>query len=433
MSILPLFSSLSAFDEYLWSYFAIPMILFFGIFLSFKFRFIQIRKFPVVVRTFYELAKSKDQGIGAHPIKVFFASIGGCIGIGNIVAVCTAVQIGGPGAVFWMWVAGLIGMIIKYSEIYLGIVHRIPNAQGGYDGGPMYYLKKVIKSPIIPVLFAVLLAIYGTEVYMFNVMTHSIVENWHLNHYLVIAGLLLFIVYTSSGGIARVGKVSSLLIPFFLIIYCGMGGWILLANFAKLPGLILLIFKSAFTGYAPIGGFAGSGILLTMSQGIARGCYSGDIGVGYASIVHAEARNQDPKRQAQLSILGIFLDTFVVCTFTTLLILVTGVWHQDVPASMMVQKALEHSFCYMNFFMPLFLFLLGYSSLIAFFFVGLKCANYLHPKGKYVYYAYAMGSFVLFSFVPQTHALTLMSIIGAALLCINLFGIYRWRKEIEVF
>ncbi len=432
MTFIHLFKYLDSIDGYLWSYLAIPMIIIIGLFLTFRFRCFQVVKFPTVLKTFYDSARSKREGKGVHPLNAFFASIGGCIGIGNIVAVCTAIQIGGPGAIFWMWVAGLIGMIIKYSEIYLGVRYRVQNDRGGYDGGPMFYLKKVVKGPFLPILFAILLAIYGTEVYMFNVVTHSITENWHINRYLVILAILVPLVYTSSGGIMRVGKVSIVIIPVFLILFCGMSLWILASHLTELPGLLLLIIKSAFTGHASLGGFAGAGILLAMSQGVARGCYSGDIGVGYAGIVHAESRQQEPKKQAQLSILGIFLDTFVVCTFTTLLILLTGVWNQGMPASMMVQRALEQFFPYMNFFMPLFLFILGYSSLIAFFVVGLKCAKFLHPKkGERVYYLYAIASFVVFTFVDQSYALTLMSIVGGILLCINLFAIHRLRREIE--
>lgn len=425
---------LEGLDDLLWSYLAIPMIIGIGIFLSFQFRFMQIFRFRSVMKTFFDSARHKDSGHGAHPLKVFFASIGGCIGIGNIVAVCTAIQIGGPGAIFWMWVAALIGMIVKYAEIYLGIVYRTPNNRGGYDGGPMYYLKKVFNSNFLPIVFAFLLAIYGTEVYMFDVMAHSITQNWHLNHYLVIALILGLIIYTSQGGINRIGQVSSIIIPLFLVVFCSMSAWILFKHLYELPAMFGIIMKSAFTGHASIGGFAGSGIMLAMSQGVARGCYSGDIGVGYASIVQAESQHSDPAKQAQLSILGIFIDTFVVCTCATLLILVTGVWHQDISASMMVQKALEQYFPYMHIFMPIFLFILGYSSLIAFFYVGLKCARYIHPTiGTKVYYAYAIIAFIVFSFLDQSLAMTMMSIVGAILLSINLLAIHKLRKEIKSF
>lgn len=429
------FSYLSSFEEMLWSYLCIPLMIALGIYFSIRFRFSQLLKFNSIIKLFIQTLKEpwgKDQGI--HPISAFFASIGGCIGIGNIVAVCTAIQIGGPGAIFWMWVAAFFGMVIKYSEVYLGYIHRQPDGKGGYNGGPMYFLPKVFKSPVIPIIVSVLLCIYGTEIYMFKIVTYSIVENWGFNQYLVIALLLGMVIYVASGGVDRVGKISGVIIPLFLLVFVGMSFWVLLKNISAWPSMFATIFSSAFTGHAAVGGFAGSGILLSMSQGVARGCYTGDIGIGYASVVQAEARCQDPKKQAKLAILGIFLDTFIICTMSTLLVMVTGVWQEGTSASLMVQKALSMYFPYMNLYMPIFLFILGYSSLIAFFCVGLKCARFIHNKrGAMVYYIYSVVSFILFSFIDQSYALMVMSITGACLLLINVSGMYLMRQEIEAF
>jgi len=429
------FSYLTIFDEFLWSAVAIPLIVLLGVLLSIRFQFVQIFRFKEIVRSFIRFSgkSGKEETRGVEPLKVFFASIGGCIGIGNIVAVCTAVQIGGPGAIFWMWVAALLGMVVKYSEVYLGIKYRVENESGGYNGGPMYYLQKVVKSTWVPILFAVLLGIYGTEIYMFSVITHSVSENWNLNPYFIIISLLVLILYASKGGIARVGKISGVILPVFLLLFGGMSLWILLVNFSNVPNAFLTIFRSAFTGHAPMGAFVGSGIVLAMSQGIARGCYTGDIGIGYAGVVSAETQLREPEKQAQLSILGIFFDTFIVCTLTTLIILVTGVWNQEIPASLVLQRAFETYFPLMNLFMPLFIFFLGFSTLIAFFAVGLKCASFIHPKrGEMIYYIYASLAFIAFSFIGQETALLVMSLSGAMLLIINLFGIYRLRKEIRV-
>lgn len=425
---------LNQLDDLLWSYLAIPLIIAIGLYLTFKARFSQVIKFQRVVKDFVCASKMENTNQGIHPIKAFFASIGGCVGIANVVAVCTAVKIGGPGAIFWMWIAALLGMIVKYSEVYLGISYRRPNSLGGYDGGPMYYLQKITKSRFLPVLFAVLLCVYGTEVYMFDVMVHSLSENFQINHLVISVLLLSLIIYVSSGGIERVGKVSSIIIPLFLVIFSIMTFYILAQHIKELPGFFKLIINSAFKGHAALGGFTGSGIMLAISQGVARSCYSGDIGVGYAAIVHSESRIKQPEKQAQMTILGVFLDTFIVCTFSCFLILVTGVWHQDIPASMMVQTALSMYFPYMRYFMPIFIFILGFSSLIAFFFVGLKCSKFIFPKfGKRIYYMYSTLMFAIFSFLDQSSALSIMSITGAFLLSINLFAIHKLRKEIRFF
>lgn len=435
MSSVSIFDALSHVDDVLWSFVAVPLVLALGIFFTIKARGLQLTRFFSVCHYFAKTCTERHQSErGINPLQAFFTSIGGCIGIGNLVAVCTAVQIGGPGAVFWMWVAAFLGMLVKYAEVYLGVLHRVPNDSGGYDGGPMFYLKKICKTPWVPRIFAILLAMYGAEVYMFKVVTDSIVINWSWEQNWVILVLLALIILAASGGIQRVGKICSAIIPTFLGIFMLMSGYVIIANITLLPDVFQMILSSAFNGHAAIGGFAGSGCLLAMSQGIARGCYTGDIGVGYAAVVHAESRESKPSAQAGLAILGIVIDTFVVCTLTTLLVLVTGVWSETIPASHLVQTALAQYFPGMQYFMPVFIFLLGYSTIIAFFCVGVKSMKFVFPKqGQKLFYLYAIPSFIIFSYVDQSEALLIMSIVGALLLCINIIGIYRLRREIDFF
>ena len=267
---------------------------------------------------------------------------------------------------------------------------------------------------------------------MFNVVTHSLVSNWSLPKLPVVLVLLVLIVSASKGGIDRVGQICSFVIPAFLFLYVSMC-IITLFNFRDniLPS-IALIFKSAFKPEAAlVGGVAGS-VLTTMYQGIARGCYSGDIGIGYAAVVNAESSISDPRKQAQLAILGVFLDTFIVCSSTALIVITSGVWQEAIPASKMVQVALDRQFGMMIFFMPVFIFLLGYTTMIAFFVVGVKCARFVNKKlGEKFYYLYACCSFLLFSYVEQQQALTIMSLVGAMLLLLNTYGIWKLRKDID--
>lgn len=427
-----IFDVLDVLDGHLWE-FAAFFIFSFGLFLGIKSRFFQLRKFPKILFSFLSFVKPDEKNArGVHPLKVFFTSIGGAIGIGNVVAVCTAVQIGGPGAVFWVWVAGFLGMLLKYAEVYLGIVYRRQNEDGSYDGGPMFFLQKAYKSSWVPLLVCLLLCVYGTEIFMFGVMTDSICLNWGWNRLLVIAGLLFLILAAGSGGVRRVGTICSAIVPFFVALYASMSLWVIVQNISSVPFMCSQIFSSAFTGHAAVGGFAGSTLMMTISQGIARGCYSGDIGVGYSSIIHSETSLKDPAKQAGLAIFGIFLDTFIVCTLSLSVILLTGVWKESMDASLLVQVALEQFFPHMEFFMPLFLFLLGYSTMIAFFCVGVKCAKFLSPeRGERFYYLYAVLALLFFSFFENRHALTVMSLSGGLLLLINVYGIFRLRKEVQ--
>jgi len=208
--------------------------------------------------------------------------------------------------------------------------------------------------------------------------------------------------------------------------------WVLWQNGEKIPLFLVTILKSAFTGHAAIGGFIGSTALLTIAKGISSACYSGDVAIGYASIINSQVRSNNLKKQAGLAIFGIFLDTFIVCTCTILLILATDVWQEPIDGSILVQTALDRYFPYMHIFMPLFLFSLGYTTILAYMFAGLKCARFIMPRyGAYFYYTYAVAAFFFFAFFESKYALTVMNIAGGLLMLVNLPALFRLRKEID--
>ena len=212
------FNQLSHIDHFFWSYVAFVLIMILGGYLTLKMRFFQIRAFPTILKTFIQFLKQRSgTEKGIHPLKTFFASVGGMIGIGNVVGIVTAVQIGGPGALFWVWVAAIIGALIKYSEIILGFKYRVPNERGGYDGGPVYFLRAAFKSRIIPIIVAILLCIYGVEIYQFSVVTSSISSNWHVNHTTALCVFLGLVIYAGVGGVKRIGKICSYTMPLFLL------------------------------------------------------------------------------------------------------------------------------------------------------------------------------------------------------------------------
>lgn len=429
------FYILGFFDDYAWNYIGVPAILLLGLFLSVKARWFQITHFGKITKLFFSFLNTSHipDRRGIHPLKAFFASLGGCIGISNIVVVCTAVQIGGPGAVFWMWIAGLIGMIVKYAEIYLGIKYRIKNKDDSYDGGPMYFLQKATSNPWIPRAVCVLLCIYGTDMYLFRVVTHTMVSMWGFNHILVVFGLLAAVIYATRKGIEGVGTIASITIPIFLITFSSVSALIFIKNAAYLPGIFKLIFTSAFTGHAAVAGFGGSTVLLTISQGMKRACYSGDIGIGYAAVINSETDEADPVKQAALGIFGIFIDTFVICTMSVLLILITGLWNQGLHEGKIIALAIQDYVAFVTILWPAFIFLLGYSNIISIFAVGEKAASFLFPKyGKRLYLGYAIPVFLLFSFVgSERQLLTIMSLTGVLLLIINLWGILKLYKNIS--
>jgi len=428
-----LFSYLELFENFLWSYLGFPAIVGIGLYLTFRSGAVQIRKFPHVVRTFFSFLFSKEnRSAGVHPLKVFFACIGGCVGIGNIVGVTTAVQLGGPGAVFWIWVTAAIGAIVKYAEVYLGMRHRVASEKGGYQGGPMYVLAKAFSGKWAVKLFCVLMCIYGVEIYQFSVMTSSVSENFGISKPVIAFAFLALVLFAEAGGVRRVGAISSIIIPVFIVGYLGVGLYVLAANIVAIPQVLADIFRYAFTPHAACGAFIGSSLMFSISQGIRRACYSCDIGVGYASIMHSESAEKNAAKQAQLTIFEVFLDTFVICTMSLVIVLTTGTWTSPIDSIYLVQHALSQYFPYMELFIPLLLFMLGYSTIITYFCAGMKTALFLFPKhGRKLYYAYAVCVLPLFSFIDTSQANTVMSLVLVTLLTLNLTAIFRLRHDLK--
>ena len=425
------FSLFENLENILWGYIVFPLLLIMGVYLTFKSRILQIRCFPRIFNTFINTLIVKHRGSGVHPLKAFFTCIGGCMGVGNVVAVCTAVQIGGPGALLWIWVTAFIGTLLKYSEVYLGMRYRVPDGKGGYRGGPMYFLQKAFKTKWIPKVACFLLCLYGAEIYQFSVVTENVATNLGINKYIIAFALVGIMISISRKGVNNVGRIASIFIPICIISYLAMGAWIVVQNISLILPLLHTVIVSAFTGHAAVGGFAGSTVLIAASQGMRRSCYSGDLGVGYASVIHSGTRELSPEKQASLTIIEIFLDSCVICTTSVFLILITGVWNAPIEASMLVQTALAQYFPGMHIYMPLFLLILGFTTIISYFCAGIKCAEFLSPKiGRKAYYVYTSFVCILFVWLESEQALTVMSITAAVLLLINISGLYRLRDEI---
>ena len=434
-------SSIEYLDDFFWSYIGVPALIFLGVYLSFKSKWFQLTRFKRIFEIFFCFFKNPESCSGEQrgipPLAAFFASLGGMVGVGNLVGVCSAVQIGGPGAVFWMWVTGFLSMILKYAEIYLGVKYRVKNKDKSYDGGPMVFIKTIGSSfvwqKLLPVCFCILLCMYGVEIYMFKVITNTISSGWSIPLYLVQISFLALVFFVGEGGIARVGKISSYLVPFFIIIYILVGSYVFVQNWHNLLPTLSLIFNSAFTGHAAIGAFAGSTIIGTISHGAKRACYTGDIGIGYAAIIHSESEEAVPEKQASLGITGIFFDTFIVCTFSVLLILITGAWQDGVSESQVVAHALSPYFPMIYKIWPLFIFMVGYASLSAFFATGRKVAIYLSNKNGAAYFnLYALAAFIFFSYVAtERQCLAVMSVVGMGLLLINLIAMFKLRNKIK--
>lgn len=430
-----LFTILGNIESFYWTYVGFALVIAFGIYFTIKSKCYQLQVLVHPLRTIKAVHRSSKGQAGISPFRVYFASVGGMVGLGNIVVIITAIMVGGPGALFWLWIASLCGMLIKYAEIYLGMKFRIPDGRQGHHGGPMVYLGKAFKnrhvSRLVPAIFCAFLAIYGIEIVQFVVMTDVITDTFNLPRFLVLGGLLFLTLYGGFGGVRRLANIATALMPPFIILYILACLSVIIFYCAELPSVLLTVFKSAFTGHGAVGGFVGSTMGAALQMGTARAVYSGDLGIGYDSIIQSESKAKDPATQACLSIFGVATDT-LICTLSILVVLVTGLWKENIEACHGVALALGHIFPHTHTFMALLIFIAGYTTLIAYITVGEKAMTWLFPQwGRRLYFLFATTAFITFALLDQCHAVTVMSLSGGLLMLTNLVGIWKLRDKVD--
>ena len=425
-------------DSILWDYICLFLIVSIGLYLTIKNKFFQIFILCKPKKYIGELLNSAEKGKkGVHPIKLYFSSIGGMVGLGNLVAVTSVITLGGPGGVVWMWLASFIGMIVKYSEIYLGIKYRV-KTKNGYDGGPMYFLQAAFKGSkfkldkILPYTICFLLCIYGAEVSNFLIITDTFVDNFGMEKTQTIAVLLILVLISAVGGVQRLSSICSVMMPPFMISYLLLGLWIILTNANMVPSIMREIFSDAFTLKASATGIIGSNILLAMHYGIARAVYSGDIGIGYDSIVQSETQTIHPEKQARVAIFALFADT-IICTITIMILFISGVVNiEGIKSSAYIIHAISQYLPRSDLYIAFLFFVAGFTTIIGYLVVGQKCAQFLSKKfGKIIYIIYATLAFIIFSFQNQADVMLVMSVSGGILMAINLAGVFILRKEVK--
>ncbi len=422
-------------NDFYWSYIGWALIAGSGLYLTIVSKGLQFRalfNFKQNIKNIYTEAENKDNN-GIHPFKLYFASVGGMVGLGNIVVICTAIMIGGPGSIFWTILASLSGMLLKYSEIYLGVKYRIQNPDGSFTGGPMYFLQKAFKPKIFAYIFAFLLCLYGVEISSFLIIVDRIEHSFEFNRYTIIFCFLIIVIYSSIGGVRRLANICSIIMPIFMIGYIIFSVYVIICNAEMLPAFFKTVLVSAFVGHAPIGGFVGSTMILSAYLGISKSIYSGDIGIGYDSIMQSETTITKPEVQAILSIYAIFTDA-IICILTNVMVGVTGAWYtlNDYEPSDIVAQLLSNYIPYSDFFMTLLLFFAGYTTIIAYLAAGTKCAQFISPKyGKILYLMYAIFAFIFFCNFSQTNLIIIMGLLSGLLVLLNVCGILKLRKDIN--
>jgi AGCS family alanine or glycine:cation symporter len=293
------------------------------------------------------LGKLTHRGAGAGSVSPFQAvatALASTVGVGNIAGVATAVFLGGPGALFWLWVSGLFGMATKYAEIVIALHYREPDAAGVMRGGAMYTLKKGLRLPWLGGVFALLtaLAAFGIgNMVQANSVAESLKASFGASPVVVGIVLVAITAFVILGGIKRIADVTQYLVPFMAIVYLIGGLVIIILRAEALPEVLRLVLRDAFTGTAAAGGFAGSTLMMAMRYGVARGLFSNEAGLGSAPMVHAAAQTDHPVRQGMYGIFEVFVDTILICTTTGLVILVTGVWDGGATGAALSAQAFE--------------------------------------------------------------------------------------------
>ncbi|MGB5822720.1 MAG: sodium:alanine symporter family protein [Proteocatella sp.] len=387
------------FSNWLWGS---PMLILLaggGIYLTFRLGFFQFRYLGYILKqTFGKMFHKSEDKNAISPFQAATAALASTIGASNIVGVPVAIAFGGPGAVFWMWVIALIGSASKFSEIVLGIKYREKNEAGEYAGGPTYYLEKGFKNKKLGKFLGMWFAFFLMIELIPSVATQAVsavqtAETIGIPGIATGIGIAIVVFIVVFGGIKRITQVTEKLVPLMALVYIAGALVIIFANITHLPGVIALIFKSAFTPTAATGGFAGSTVALALRWGTARGTYSNEAGMGTAPIAHATAETDHPVRQAFWGIFEITVDTLLVCTVTALVVLITGLW-ETVPSS---EAASIPALAFKQLFGPaggyvvtisIFLFVL--STIIVLVFYGEKQAEFLFgykfaKTWKYVY------------------------------------------------
>ena len=384
-------------NNFIWGVPAMICIVGVGLLLSIRTGFLQIRKFPYAMKvTIGRMLKKREASDGAlTPFQAVCTALAATVGTGNIAGVAGAIAIGGPGAVFWMWISALLGMCTKFSEVTLAVHFREKNAEGDLVGGPMYYIKNGLKKQWhwLAYLFAAfgVLTVFGTgnatqvntittaidsALYNYGVISEQNVSTLNLVIGIILAVLIGLILL---GGIKRIGQVTEKLVPFMAVIYIILAIGVVILNYRNIPTVFASIFKGAFSPASVTGGAVGS-FFMSMKKGVSRGIFSNEAGLGTGSIAHACADTRKPVKQGFFGIFEVFVDTIVICTLTALVILCSGVpvgYGDAAGADLTILGFTSTYGSWVSIFTAIAMCCFAFSTIIGWGLYGTRCVEFL--------------------------------------------------------
>ena len=412
-------------NGFVWGVPALCLILGTGLWLSIRTGFVQFRLFPWAFRQFVGMLKSlKNRQEGVSPFQALCTALAATVGIGNLAGVAGAIAIGGPGAVFWMWVCALLGMATKFAEATLAVRFRQQNAQGEFVGGPMYMIRRGMQKPwhwlagcysffgvvaafgvgnatqinaVVSGINSVIVSLGGEESFRGNFIMGILLG-------LLLLGMLL-------GGLSRISKIAQILVPFASLGYILLGLGVLVVRWDGVANAFLSIFQGAFSPQAVTGGVIGSAFA-ALRVGVSRGVFTNEAGMGTASIAHAAAQVDHPAQQGLMGIMEVFLDTIVICTVTALVILVSGVpipYGADVGAVLTGQAFALVYGDWVHIFLAAALCCFAIATVLGWGLYGIRCAQYLFGSGVWKRFVFLQAIAVVLGAVLKTQTVWLLS------------------------
>ena len=374
--------TLNAIDSFVWGPPLLVLLIGTGLMLTVRLHLLQVVRLPRALKLIFT---AKNQGDGdVDSFKALCTALAATVGTGNIVGVATAIHAGGPGAIFWMWMAAFVGMATKYAEGCLAVKYRTVDKNGDISGGPMYYIENGLGKKFKPLAF--LFAFFGVLVAFFGIGTfaqvNSIVEIMNLAtnvpvEYTAVV-LTIVVAAVTIGGLQSISKVASKIVPAMAIVYVISTVGFLIAFYDKVPATIEQIIVCAFTPTAAAGGFLGATVLMAMRNGVARGVFSNESGLGSAPIVAAAAKTKWPAEQGLISMTGTFIDTIIICTLTGLVIVVSGAWTGDLNGAALTNSAFLQAYpAWGSMILCIGLTLFAFTTILGWNYYGERCVEYL--------------------------------------------------------
>ncbi len=373
---------LNSIDAFVWGPPLLILLVGTGVLLTVKLRLLQVCSLGRALKLIFS---AKNDGTGdVNSFKALCTALAATVGTGNIVGVATAIKAGGPGALFWMWIAAFFGMATKYSECLLAVKYRTVDANGNISGGPMYYIEKGLGEKYKPLavifaVFAIMCAFFGIGTFA---QVNSIVEITRISAGVPVeyTGIVLtvLVAVVTIGGLKSIATVASKVVPFMAVLYFLTTVGILILFADKVPGAVATVLESAFNPTAAAGGFLGATVMMALRNGVARGVFSNESGLGSAPIVAAAARTKWPAEQGLISMTGTFIDTIIICTLTGLTLVVTGVWQGDLNGAAMTEQAFTMGFAAFGSKLLLVgLVLFAFTTILGWNYYGERCVEYL--------------------------------------------------------